>query len=54
MQRDGRAGTVIPGLTYEPDFLDEEDEQRFVEWIDKQEWSSKLKRRVQHYGWRYD
>ena len=45
---------VIPGLTYETDFLDEEHEQRLVEWIDKQEWSSELARRVQHYGWRYD
>ena len=45
---------VIPGLTYEPEFLDEEHEQRLVEWIDKQEWSSELARRVQHYGWRYD
>ena len=45
---------VIPGLTYEPDFLDEEHEQCLVEWIDKQEWSSELARRVQHYGWRYD
>ena len=45
---------VIPGLTYERDFLNEEHEQRLVEWIDKQEWSSELARRVQHYGWRYD
>ena len=44
----------IPGLVYEPNFLDEEHERRLVDWIDKQRWSSDLKRRVQHYGWRYD
>ncbi len=48
------ADTAIPGFTYQPNFLDEEDEQRLVEWIDRQEWSSALRRRVQHYGWRYD
>ena len=48
------ANTVIPGLTYKPDFLDEDQERRLVEWIDQQEWSSELSRRVQHYGWRYD
>ena len=44
----------IPGLVYKPDFLDEAHERRLVEWIDRQEWSRELKRRVQHYGWRYD
>ena len=44
----------IPGLVYMPDFLDEAHERRLVEWIDRQEWSRELKRRVQHYGWRYD
>ena len=44
----------IPGLAYVPGFLDEAHERRLVEWIDQQEWSDELKRRVQHYGWRYD
>ena len=44
----------IPGLTYMPNFLDEDQERSLVEWIDRQEWSSDLQRRVQHYGWRYD
>lgn len=44
----------IPGLRYERDFLDEQQERRLAQWIDKQVWSSELKRRVQHYGWRYD
>jgi len=44
----------IPGLMYMPNFLDEDQERSLVEWIDRQEWSSELQRRVQHYGWRYD
>ena len=44
----------IPGLTYRPDFINEEHEQRLIDWIDRQKWSSDLSRRVQHYGWRYD
>ena len=44
----------IPGFHYEPNFLTEEDEKRLIGWIDQQEWSTELPRRVQHYGWRYD
>ena len=44
----------IPGLVYVPDFLDEAHERRLIEWIDQRAWSSALRRRVQHYGWRYD
>lgn len=44
----------IPGFHYEPNFLSEEDERSLIEWIDQQEWSTELPRRVQHYGWRYD
>lgn len=44
----------VPGLVYRPNFLGEEHERRLVEWIDEQAWSNELKRRVQHYGWRYD
>ena len=45
---------TIPGLDYAPDFLDEAQERRLIGWIDQQPWNSELKRRVQHYGWRYD
>lgn len=45
---------IVPGLVYRPDFLGEEAEQHLVEWIDQRAWSNELKRRVQHYGWRYD
>ena len=46
--------TDIPGLVYQPNFLDEGTEQCLIDWIDEQDWSDELKRRVQHYGWRYD
>jgi alkylated DNA repair dioxygenase AlkB len=44
----------IPGLNYMPDFLTGAQEAELVAVIDKGEWSSVLKRRVQHFGWRYD
>lgn len=44
----------IPGLVYISDFLTETQEAELVAVIDKGEWSRVLKRRVQHYGWRYD
>lgn len=45
---------LVPGLVYERNFLDEDHELRLVKWIDAQEWSNELRRRVQHYGWRYE
>ena len=44
----------IPGFVYELDFITEAEERDLVERIDGSKWSEKLKRRVQHYGWRYD
>jgi alkylated DNA repair dioxygenase AlkB len=44
----------IPGLIYVPNFLTEAQETELVAVIDKGDWSSVLKRRVQHFGWRYD
>ena len=44
----------VPGLIYFPDFLSEIEEAELIALIDKSEWSSVLKRRVQQYGWRYD
>ena len=46
--------TEIPGLVYIPDFLTEVQEAELIAAIDKGEWSNVLKRRVQHFGWRYD
>lgn len=44
----------VPGLTYMRDFLSEREEGDIVAEIDRSDWHSDLKRRVQHYGWRYD
>lgn len=48
------SGLGIPGLAYLPEFLDESEESRIVEEIDRSEWNTDLTRRVQHYGWTYD
>lgn len=45
---------IIPGLRYLPDFIDVETEAALLDTIDQQPWLNDLKRRVQHYGWRYD
>ena len=44
----------IPGLAYRPDFLCADQEKALLDCIDAQPWSHVLRRRVQHYGWRYD
>jgi len=44
----------IDGLTYIPDFIDYTIESALIKTIDAQPWITELKRRVQHYGWRYD
>lgn len=44
----------VPGLIYVPDFLTEFQEGELVAAIDDGPWRNDLKRRVQHYGWRYD
>ena len=44
----------IPGLKYIPDFLSTEEEEELVKIIDSHPWNTDLRRRVQHYGWRYD
>lgn len=46
--------TAIPGLRYLPDFIDAKTESALIATIDQQPWLHDLKRRVQHYGWRYD
>jgi len=44
----------ISGLTYVPEYITFEEQNQLIHAIDQQEWSMKLKRRVQHYGYRYD
>lgn len=45
---------AIAGLSYIPHYIDESTEASLLEIIDSQPWMHDLKRRVQHYGWRYD
>jgi len=42
------------GLIYIDDFLTEEEQKSFVEFIEKQEWDTSISRRTQHYGHRYN
>ncbi len=49
-----RVKNKISGLEYALDYITEKKESDFLNWIDKQPWITDLKRRVQHYGWRYD
>lgn len=43
----------ISGLTYKEDVISIEKEKELIEYIDSQEFSNALKRRVQHYGYVY-
>jgi alkylated DNA repair dioxygenase AlkB len=42
------------GARYIPDFISEKEETRLLFLIDSSPWITDLKRRVQHYGYRYD
>ena len=44
----------VPGLVYIPNFLNAAQEADLIAIIDRGEWGSELRRRVQHFGWRYD
>jgi alkylated DNA repair dioxygenase AlkB len=44
----------IEGLTYTPNYITIEQEQFLINQIDNQPWLTDLKRRVQHYGYKYD
>lgn len=45
---------MIPGLTYLPNFISPEMEENLVAAIDNHTWCLDLKRRTQHYGYKYD
>ncbi|MDE0089382.1 MAG: alpha-ketoglutarate-dependent dioxygenase AlkB [Candidatus Poribacteria bacterium] len=45
---------VISGLKYIPDYITEFQHNWLLTEIDKHEWLDDLKRRVQHYGFKYD
>lgn len=44
----------IPGLQYIPEYITEDEHAQLLEDIDRQIWQEDLKRRVQHYGYKYD
>jgi alkylated DNA repair dioxygenase AlkB len=44
----------VSGLLYVPNFISDADERLLVETINAQSWLSDIKRRVQHYGYKYD
>ncbi len=44
----------LAGLQYFSNFISEDEEKNLIKTIDNQPWLNDLKRRVQHYGWKYD
>lgn len=44
----------VPGLVYRSEFMSGDEEAAVIREIDGSEWIEELRRRVQHYGWRYD
>jgi alkylated DNA repair dioxygenase AlkB len=44
----------VQGLTYLPNFLTEEEQAELLWEIDARPWLTELRRRVQHYGYKYD
>ncbi len=45
---------MIDGMRYIPNFITTEEHSVLMAKIDSESWSTELKRRVQHYGYRYD
>jgi len=57
VKRQATKTTLSPapdGLTVIAEFIDEAEERALLSTIDSQRWETTIKRRVQHYGWRYD
>ncbi|MEO1747177.1 MAG: alpha-ketoglutarate-dependent dioxygenase AlkB [Pseudomonadota bacterium] len=42
------------GAIYKTDFIDAVEESALVDWLDRLVWDESLKRRVQHFSYRYD
>lgn len=47
-------GSKIPGLSYMAGYISVGQEQALLSALDQNDWLSDLKRRVQHYGYKYD
>ena len=41
------------GLSYFPGYITKDEEKYFIDFINQQDWNSDLKRRTQHYGYKY-
>jgi len=56
LPEDGSSSDLPPGLLYEPEFVDADEEDGLLHEIDSEDapWLSDLSRRVQHYGFKYD
>lgn len=50
----GDNGNTVPGLGYYPDYIDRGMETELIERVIGNTWIDDLRRRVQHYGYRYD
>jgi len=48
------AEVTIAGLAYIRSYLSHREQTGLLDWIDRSPWSADLRRRVQHYGFRYD
>ncbi|MBD2181115.1 alpha-ketoglutarate-dependent dioxygenase AlkB [Planktothrix sp. FACHB-1355] len=44
----------VPGLKYICDYISAAEQCQLLDTIDRQVWSTELKRRVQHYGYKYN
>lgn len=45
---------LIPDLTYIDNYISNVEHEKLINQIDQYPWSGELKRRVQHYGYKYD
>ena len=48
------SANLPPGAVYWPSFISSEEEAGLVGHLDAGEWNTELRRRVQHFGYRYD
>ena len=48
------SANLPPGAIYLPSFISSDEEVALVRHLDASEWNMDLKRRVQHFGYRYD
>ena len=49
-----QSSNIPPGLIYLPNYISQDFHDRLLTIIDRNPWLSDLKRRVQHYGYKYD